>query len=125
MIKRFSKLALIISLILVTGTYSCKKTLTEPTITTVAISNILPTTATGGGDILNANGETITARGVCWNTDINPTIANFKSSNGTGAGAFRSELVDLKSLTVYHVRAYETVAGVTTYGNEVSFKTSW
>jgi len=95
-----------------------------PTVTTDAISNITGTTATGGGNVTSDGGFTITARGVCWNTATNPTIANSKTVDGNTIGAFTSSLTGLSTVTPYYVRAYATNSyGLTSYGSEVTFTT--
>lgn len=91
------------------------------TITTIAISNFPGTAANGGGNISSDGGASITARGVCWNTTSNPTIANSKTIDGTGTGSFTSILLDLTPNTTYYVRAYATNSIGTAYGNEISF----
>jgi len=89
-------------------------------ISTSVITSITTTTATGGG---NVTGLTITARGVVWNTSPSPTIANSKTTNGTGSGAFVSSLTGLLANNTYYVRAYATNSGGTAYGSQVSFTT--
>lgn len=91
-----------------------------PTVTTTAISNNVALSATGGGNVLSDGGYPITARGVVWATSHNPTIANFKTSDGTGTGTFTSTLTPLASQTVYYVRAYATTSFGTAYGNEIT-----
>lgn len=98
-------------------------TLDFPTITTTAISGIGATSATGGGNITDAGGDTVSARGVCWSTAENPTTANSKTSDGTGTGAFASSITGLKYNTTYYVRAYATNSLGTAYGSKVSFTT--
>ena len=61
-----------------------------PTITTKSVSSITTTTATSGGYITDDGGATVTARGVCWSTTSYPTIANNKTTDGTGISAFTS-----------------------------------
>jgi hypothetical protein len=65
----------------------------------------------------------VTARGVCWSPSQNPTTSNPKSSNGTGPGAYTSNLVGLTTKTTYYVRAYATNSAGTSYGTQVSFTT--
>ena len=65
----------------------------------------------------------MTARGVCWSTSQNPTIADSHSTDGTGTGIFVSNLTGLTLNTAYYVRAYATNNVGTAYGNEVSFTT--
>ncbi|GAJ02051.1 unnamed protein product, partial [marine sediment metagenome] len=45
-----------------------------PTVTTQAVDDILPTTATGNGNMTDNGGENASKRGVCWNTTGNPTV---------------------------------------------------
>ena len=93
-------------------------------ISTRDITNISTTTASSGGDISNAGGGTITAKGVCWATTANPTIANSHTDNGTGTANFASNLTLLVQGTTYHVKAYATNSAGTAYGNEVVFTTT-
>ena len=93
------------------------------TITTTAVSNVFLTTATSGGDIGSDGGTPIIARGVCWSISPNPTISNFKTSDGTGLGGFTSSLTGLSNGTTYYLRAYATNAIGTTYGAQMTFTT--
>ena len=94
-----------------------------PELTTKAISSITATSANSGGNITHDGGATITARGVCWSTSANPTIADNITTNGTGSESFTSFLSNLKSGTTYYVRAYATNSQGTSYGNSITFKT--
>ena len=94
-----------------------------PTVTTSAISSITASTATSGGNVTDIGGAAVTARGVCWSTSPSPTIANSKTSNGTGAGVFTSSITGLTVGTTYYVRAYATNSIGTNYGNEINFTT--
>lgn len=93
------------------------------TITTTAASAITANSATSGGNITADGGGAITARGVCWNTSVNPTTANSKTSDATGTGTFTSSITNLLPGTTYYVKAYATNSAGTAYGNEISFKT--
>ncbi|MBC7454816.1 MAG: hypothetical protein H7335_14150, partial [Massilia sp.] len=92
-------------------------------ISTSAIGNISSINATGGGTIDSIGGTSVIARGICWNTNPHPTIANRKTSNSIGTGIFTSSLSGLVANTIYYVRAYATNAAGTNYGNEILFKT--
>ena len=94
-----------------------------PTIITNSISNVTQSSATSGGDITSDGGSLVTERGVCWNTDKNPTIVDSKTSDGAGTGEFVSNLTGLSPGTTYYVRAFATNSVGTAYGNEVSFTT--
>jgi hypothetical protein len=91
-------------------------------ISTSAASSISETSATCGGNITSDGGISITARGVCWSTSANPTIANSKTIDGVGSGSFTSSITGLITGSTYHVRAYATNSVGTSYGNEVIFK---
>jgi starch-binding outer membrane protein SusE/F len=94
-----------------------------PTVTTAAVTNILGFTATGGGEITDEGGATVTKRGVVYSTTANPTVASSKTENGEGMGTFTSPLTGLDALTTYYIRAYaENSAGIG-YGPERTFKT--
>jgi plastocyanin len=95
-----------------------------PSLTTTAISSITTTTATSGGTIGSDGGASITAKGVVWSTSANPTIADSKTTDGTGTGAFVSSITGLTAGTTYHVRAYATNSAGTGYGSDVSFTTT-
>ncbi len=92
-----------------------------PTVTTAVVNATSPTTATGGGHVTGDGGSQVTARGVCWSTTANPTIANSRTTDGTGTGPFESSLGSLSPNTTYHVRAYATNAAGTAYGADREF----
>ena len=92
-----------------------------PTLTTAGITSITPTSAVSGGNISADGGGSVTARGICWATATSPIIANSKTTDGTGTGAFTSNLTGLTSGSIYYVRAYATNSAGTAYGNELSF----
>ncbi|MGV3538300.1 MAG: pectinesterase family protein [Rufibacter sp.] len=99
-------------------------TVDPATVTTVTqVSNISNTFATSGGTISSDGGSPVTARGVVYGTAENPTLADSKTSNGAGSGAFTSELTGLTPNTTYHVRAYATNAAGTSYGSQITFTT--
>ena len=95
-----------------------------PTVSTMPITSKTANSATCGGIISSDGGQEITVRGVCWSTSPNPTISNDTTINGTGIGAFSSNLSDLSTLTTYYYRAYATNSNGTGYGNELSFTTN-
>lgn len=94
------------------------------TITTNAVSAITTSTATCGGNTTSTGGTQVTARGVCWSTSSNPTIADSKTSDGTGTGTFTSAMSGLTAGTTYYVRAYATNNTGTNYGAVISFTTN-
>ena len=95
-----------------------------PTLTTTTGYEIWISNYLSGGNISSDGGAPVTARGVCWSTSENPTIANDKSTDGTGIGIFESGISGLIGDKTYFIRAYATNSVGTGYGNQVSFKTS-
>ncbi len=92
--------------------------------TSTSVANITQTSATVNNSILSDGGSPVTARGVCWNTSPNPTIAlTTKTSDGTGTGDYSSNVTGLTAGTTYFLRAYATTANGTAYGNEIFFTT--
>jgi uncharacterized protein (TIGR02145 family) len=88
-----------------------------PELTTQPITNITLTSATSGGVVTNNQGLDITAKGICWSTNLIPTIADNKTSNGNGTSSFLSSITGLTPNASYYVRAYATTSIGTAYGN--------
>jgi len=102
---------------------SCDPDDNIPVLSTTAVTDINQTTAVSGGDITLDGGATVTARGVCWSTGQTPTISDNKTTDGTGAGIFVSNINGLTANTTYYVRAYATNSNGTGYGSAMSFTT--
>ncbi len=96
---------------------------TTPGVVASAITAITHGSATSGGNVISDGGDTVTARGVCWNTMGSPTTADLHTADGTGTGAFASSMTGLGAATTYYVRAYATNTVGTSYGEELTFTT--
>ena len=94
-----------------------------PTVTTTPPSNILVTTVNVGGNVTFWGGDPITARGICFGTSPEPTVAGNKTVNGSDIGSFSTTLGNLSPNTTYYVRAYATNGLGTAYGDEFAFAT--
>ncbi len=95
------------------------------TITTNTISNITNNEVTTGGNINSEGGSAIISKGVVWSTNPNPTISLVtKTSDGIGNGSFTSKIKSLTINTTYFIRAYATNSSGTSYGNEITFRTT-
>ena len=107
--------------------YSCAKNKESnkqlPALSTADLSNIRSTSAKSGGTIISDGGDSIIAKGVCWNTEQNPTIEKGKTSNGLGTASYTSNLTSLSANTKYYVRAYAINSVGIAYGNDVTFTT--
>jgi len=95
-----------------------------PSVITAAIISVTETSAICESSITSDGGSSITAKGICWDTNLNPTTSDKHTNDGTGLGSFASELTDLTGNTTYYVRAYATNNVGTAYGNHVSFTAS-
>ncbi len=92
---------------------------------TTTASSITQNTALSGGTISSDGGGAVTSRGVCWSsTTSTPTIANSKTTDGTGIGTFSSSLTGLTASTTYYYRAYATNSAGTSYGSTRNFLTN-
>lgn len=92
-----------------------------PTLTTDSITNITTTSALCTSEIIDNGGDTISARGVCWNTTGNPTVLDFFTNDIPGTGIYLSNLTNLSPGVTYKVRSYAINVAGTAYGNELSF----
>lgn len=98
-------------------------TISLPTVTTASISSIARTSATGGGNVTSGGGGTITERGLCWSTVINPTITSTKKVVGAGEVSFSTSITGLTAFTRYYVRAYAINESGVSYGAQQMFNT--
>jgi len=99
-------------------------TITVPTVSTRLIKDITTSSALSGGNVTDEGMGTVTAKGVCWSTSPNPTIADNTTNNGSGLGAFSSSITGLSPGTTYYVRAYAINSAGTGYGIQRSFTTN-
>ena len=94
-----------------------------PQLTTTSATAITQTTATTGGEITSQGGSAVIFRGICWGTNPEPTLSNSYTTNGSGTGAFVSELTGLVTNTRYFYRAYAINSDGTGFGNQLTFVT--
>ncbi len=94
-----------------------------PTLTTNAVSSITTETAVCGGNVTADGGASVTAKGICWDVNPDPTADLLtKTNDGTNVGSFVSNMSGLSAGTTYYVRAYATNSKGTAYGNQVVFQ---
>lgn len=94
-----------------------------PTITIADVTDITSNSAKSGGNISSNGGEPITARGVCWSTNQNPTTDDYVTNDGADIGHFTSSITSLTSGTTYYIKAYAINSVGTAYSNQLSFTT--
>jgi len=99
--------------------------LTLPTIVTHTITQVTYNSAISGGEVINEGNGNVSARGVCWNIQPNPSLSNNVgyTIDGAGTGVFESNLTGLSDGTDYYYVAYATNEGGTSYGEVRSFST--
>ena len=104
---------------------ACKKShiFYNAVINTTTVSSIKITSAKCGGSIDYANGLPIKSCGICWSTENNPTISDFKIVASVVTGTFVSTMTDLIPNTTYYVRAWAINSDTTGYGHVFSFTT--
>lgn len=76
-----------------------------------------------GGNLIDAGGGSILAKGVVYSQEINPTTSDSIIVVGTGTDDFTVRVPNLTKSTTYHVRAYATNETGTAYGADVEFTT--
>jgi hypothetical protein len=108
-----------------TATTTADITAIAPTVTTTTPSALKATSATSGGNVTSDGGDALSARGVCWSTSADPTIADNHTTDGTATGSFSSAVSGLTENTTYHVRAYATNSAGTSYGSDLSVTTTF
>ena len=91
--------------------------------------NVDSTNFDTGAEVTSEGGGPVTDTGICWSTSPNPTKAdNFKSSGGSGLGAFTVDILDAEGLlneTTYYFRAYATNLYGEAYSSQILKNTSF
>lgn len=99
-------------------------TLSEPSSVVTAVPTIIThNSVSSGGTSVSNGGGTLSAKGVVWSTNANPSLADNKLDAGTLTSDFTSEITGLSPETTYNVRAYATNNAGTQYGANLSFRT--
>jgi len=88
-----------------------------------SVYDITASTASGDVNVTNDGKSEVSARGLCWSTETEPTVDDAKTEDGAGIGRFTGSIIDLIGGTTYYVRAYATNEMGTAYSNEINFVT--
>ncbi len=97
---------------------------TLPTVITAEVTEIAENSAQCGGEVTNDGGAEVTERGICWSTNVNPTLSDNHIAAGSGLGEFTAMMDGLQDNTIYHVRAYANNEAGTAYGLDREFTTA-
>ena len=92
-------------------------------VASTAPSAVTKTSATAGGTVLDEGGSSVTARGVVYGFEADPSLSTGAVAAGSGLGAFTAQLTGLLPDSLYYVRAYATNALGTSYGEQFTFTT--
>ncbi len=95
-----------------------------PTVITSLITCLAVDSVIGGGNVTADGGTQITARGICWNTEGNPTLNDSITLDSLGTGVFTSIIKGLDEQATYYIRAYATNFIGTAYGSQIRFTTA-
>lgn len=79
------------------------------------------------GEITAMGSSAISQYGICWSTGENPTVSGeklaFNGNVNQVPKSFGGDAINLTPGTTYHYRAFVTMNGVTTYGDNRTFNT--
>ena len=96
----------------------------ENAVKTIGSSDVLQTTSIVSGTVITDNGESLSARGICYSANSNPTISDLKKPDSQATlGTFTCTLTSLSPSTTYFAKAYATNAYGTAYGSVITFTT--
>ena len=118
--KKICFIVILVSLMLV----SCKPEPEMATVITKEVTSITSVSAKVIGSVTDDGGVDVISRGVCWSTNVDPTIDNAMSMGASsGIGNFECEIKGLEPNTTYYVKAYATNSVGLSYGEQKEFVT--
>lgn len=88
---------------------------------TNTVTGVACTAVYSGGNVTSDGCGTITARGVCYATTPNPTIANSKTVDAGTTGSWTSGTFTIVPGILYYVRSYATNSAGTSYGYPATY----
>jgi len=124
MINRILAVLIVALAVFVSCTKESPDVRLDPSLSTSQLLNVTSDSATVIGFVI-AQGSGFTEKGVCYNTEANPTISNSKVvyTGEDNNATFSVVLSGLNFATTYYARAYATGSGGTIYGEEYNFTT--
>ena len=95
----------------------------EAEVVTDSVYAITAVSAKCAGTVVADGGYKVTARGVCWAKNPDPTTTDYIANEGSGKGEFACAMRNLDINTTYYVRAFATNEVGTVYGEQVKIQT--
>ena len=96
---------------------------TIPLVDTYEVKDITFCSAVPSGHVLSGGGQEVMERGICYGTEMRPTIEGAHVALGSGVGPFECQLTDLQPETRYYVCAYAICTKGVYYGDQLAFDT--
>ena len=119
------KIYFVMTLVIMT-LVSCVPEAEKASVETVEVRGVTSNSAEVVCNVSEDGGAEVTSRGVCWGEGENPVIETASSMGaGSGIGNYECEIKGLNSNATYYVRAYATNSAGISYGEVISFKTSF
>ena len=104
-------------------TVKAQKSGDYPVVNILGVTTMSPTSSRIKCEVTSAGGQSVTERGICFNTFGSPTIKDqVIKDDGNGLGQYFIDMSDLDSSKTYHVCAYAKNATGTGYSRELVFK---
>ena len=94
-----------------------------PIVTSNNISGIGLNEFSITGNVNYEGASPVFKRGFCWSINTNPTLADNTINAGQGSGGFSSKIINLKSNTIYFIRAFASNSQGTSYGEQLQVTT--
>lgn len=116
-------LMLMIAMIFVAGCTPEENNDSDVRVTTYTPQDITQTSAVCGGDVIVTQGLSMSAIGVCWSTERNPTAEDDHLSTTKWNEPYVCTIKNLEPGTNYHVRAYALRGLEYYYGEDKTFTT--
>ncbi len=96
---------------------------TVPRVKTWYVNEVTLNSAVASGQVLSSGGQTVEESGICYGTELGPTVDGMHVVAGSGMGSFDCPLTDLSPETQYWVRAYAICTKGVYYGEQLEFET--
>ncbi|MDD4310820.1 MAG: hypothetical protein PHO32_10595, partial [Candidatus Cloacimonetes bacterium] len=97
---------------------------TPPNLISTTASGVTSSSALTGGEIIHSGWDAVSACGVCYSTNQNPSLSDPFTQTIVQSGEFSTLLQNLEANTTYYYKAYATNIAGTSYGEQLSFTTA-